>query len=220
MTTKKHALLIFSKPPIPGMVKTRLTRERGGILSEQQAAEFFRRSLYDVSELCMHALIELQRENDARLAADPDADAVTYDFFVSTTPVDNVQAMRETYDAIGPWPMEVHYLTDAGATFDDHFDDAFAQLFALGYESVVSVGGDIPTLPKSHITQAFQWLDYFQSLGTPGFVQAPCQECGTSLVGWSANTPMDNQGVYYNTCGRAAWRSSRRPAPRRPTSCR
>ncbi|MFR0868888.1 MAG: hypothetical protein ACLSGS_07690 [Adlercreutzia sp.] len=86
MTTKKHALLIFSKPPIPGMVKTRLTRERGGILSEQQAAEFFRRSLYDVSELCMHALIELQRENDARLAADPDADAVTYDFFVSTTP--------------------------------------------------------------------------------------------------------------------------------------
>ena len=149
MTTKKHALLIFSKPPIPGMVKTRLTRERGGILSEQQAAEFFRRSLYDVSELCMHALIELQRENDARLAADPDADAVTYDFFVSTTPVDNVQAMRETYDAIGPWPMEVHYLTDAGATFDDHFDDAFSQLFALGYESVVSVGGDIPTLPKS-----------------------------------------------------------------------
>ena len=152
----------------------------------------------------MHALIELQRENDARLAADPDADAVTYDFFVSTTPADNVEAMRETYDAIGPWPMEVHYLTDAGATFDDHFDDAFSQLFALGYESVVSVGGDIPTLPKSHITQAFQWLDYFQSLGTPGFVQAPCQECGTSLVGWSANTPMDNQGVYYNTCGRAA----------------
>ena len=204
MTTKKHALLIFSKPPIPGMVKTRLTRERGGILSEQQAAEFFRRSLYDVSELCMHALIELQRENDARLAADPDADAVTYDFFVSTTPADNVQAMRETYDAIGPWPMEVHYLTDAGATFDDHFDDAFSQLFALGYESVVSVGGDIPTLPKSHITQAFQWLDYFQSLGTPGFVQAPCQECGTSLVGFSCNTPMDHQGVYYNLDGRPA----------------
>ena len=126
MTTKKHALLIFSKPPIPGMVKTRLTRERGGILSEQQAAEFFRRSLYDVSEQCMHALIELQRENDARLADDPDAAAVTYDFYVSTTPADNVQAMRETYDAIGPWPMEVHYLTDAGATFDDHFDDAFA----------------------------------------------------------------------------------------------
>lgn len=204
MTNRKCALLIFSKPPVPGLVKTRLTRERGGILTPEQAAEFFRRSLYDVSELSMHALIELQRENDAAVAADPTAEAVTYDFYVSTTPADNVELMRETYEAIGPWPMEVHYLTDAGATFDDHFDDAFTQLFALGYDAVVSVGGDIPTLPKSHITQAFQWLDYFRSLGTPGFVQAPCQECGTSLVGWCAETPMDNQGVYYNTGGKAA----------------
>ena len=100
--------------------------------------------------------------------------------------------------------MEIHYLTDKGATFDDHFDDAFKQIFALGYESIVSVGGDIPTMPKSHITQAFEWLDYFQSLGTPGFVQAPCQECGTSLVGFSYNTPINHQGVYYNMDGVAA----------------
>ena len=65
-------------------------------------------------------------------------------------------------------------------------------------------GGDIPTMPKSHIQQAFAWLDYFQGLGTPGFVQAPCQECGTSLVGFSRNTPIDHQGVYYNLNGRAA----------------
>ena len=71
MTNRKCALLIFSKPPVPGLVKTRLTRERGGILTPEQAAEFFRRSLYDVSELSMHALIELQRENDAAVAADP-----------------------------------------------------------------------------------------------------------------------------------------------------
>lgn len=111
MTNRKCALLIFSKPPVPGLVKTRLTRERGGILTPEQAAEFFRRSLYDVSELSMHALIELQRENDAAVAADPTAEAVTYDFYVSTTPADNVELMRETYEAIGPWPMEVHYLT-------------------------------------------------------------------------------------------------------------
>ncbi|MFR9169692.1 MAG: hypothetical protein ACLVKI_13660, partial [Gordonibacter urolithinfaciens] len=44
----------------------------------------------------------------------------------------------------------------------------------------------------------------FQSIGKPGFVQAPCQECGTSLVGFSHNTPMDHQGVYYNLDGRPA----------------
>lgn len=204
MASKKHALLLFSKPPVAGMVKTRLTVEYGGALSPEQAAEFFRRCLYDVSELCMQALLELQAENDALVAEDPEATAITYDFFVSTTPAENVGLMKETYDAIGPWPMEIHYLTDKGATFDDHFDDAFKQIFALGYESIVSVGGDIPTMPKGHISQAFAWLDYFQLLGTPGFVQAPCQECGTSLVGFSNNTPIDHQGVYYNLDGVAA----------------
>ena len=66
--------------------------------------------------------------------------------------------MKETYDAIGPWPMEIHYMTDKGATFDDHFDYAFKEIFTQGYEHIVSVGGDIPTMPKSHSVQAFQWL--------------------------------------------------------------
>ncbi|MEF9841131.1 MAG: DUF2064 domain-containing protein [Raoultibacter sp.] len=204
MADKKYALLLFSKPPVPGMVKTRLTKKHGGSLSEEQAAEFFKRSLYDVSELSMHALMEMQAENDAFVAVDPYADVATYDFFVSTTPADNIDIMKQTYEAIGPWPMEIHFLADEGATFDDHFDDAFSQIFAQGYESIVSVGGDIPTMPKTHISQAFAWLSYFQSLGTPGFVQAPCQECGTSLVGLSHNTPINNQGVYYNLDGTAA----------------
>ena len=123
---------------------------------------------------------------------------------MSTTPADNVELMRETYDALGKWPMEIHYITDKGATFDDHFDDAFKQIFDMGYEHIVSVGGDVPTMPITHISQAFQWLDYFQDLGTPGFVQAPCQECGTSLVGFSYNTPINHQGVYYNLTGKPA----------------
>ena len=204
MAEKKQALLVFSKPPVPGMVKTRLTTDFGGFLTKEQAAEFFRRSLYDVTEACMHALFELKWANEAKVAEDPEADVITYDFFVSTTPASNIDLMKETFDAIGPWPMEIHYITDKGATFDDHFDDAFQQIFALGYEHIVSVGGDIPTMPKSHITQAFQWLDYFQSQGTPGFVQAPCQECGTSLVGFSHNTPINHQGVYYNLNGKPA----------------
>lgn len=203
MAERKQAVLLFSKPPVPGMVKTRLTKELGGIFTEKQAADFFKRSLFDVSELCMTALFEMQAANDAAVAADSSADKITYDFFVSS-PADCLDDMKATYDEIGPWPLEIHYISDTGKTFDDHFDDAFKQIFALGYEHVVSVGGDIPTMPKTHITQSFAWLDYFQDSGTPGFIQAPCQECGTSLVGFSYNTPIDHQGVYYNLDGVAA----------------
>lgn len=201
---KKNALLLFSKVPVAGTVKTRLTYERGGGLSEEQAAELFRRSLYDVSELGMIALMELQAENDALVAEDPEAAPRQYDFFVSTTPADNVGAMKEVFAAIGPWPLEINYISDKGATFDDHFNDAFEQLFEQGYENIVSIGADLPTMPKNHIKLAFSWLEYFQSLKTPGFVQAPCQECGTSLVGFSHDTPINHTGVYYNLDGKAA----------------
>ena len=204
MAERKQALLIFTKPPLPGVVKPRMTTEYGGFLNMVQAAEFYRRCFYDVCEMSMHALIELQRENDAAVAADPSIDKITYDFVVSTTPAESVPKVQELFDKIGPWPMEIHYLSDTGSTFDEHFNDAFSQLFAQGYEHIVSIGGDVPTMPKSHLKQGFKWLDYFHAIGKPGFVVAPCQECGTSLVGYSFDTPIDHDGVYYNMDGRPA----------------
>ena len=205
MAEKKHALLVFTKPPLPGLVKTRMTVEYGGFLNENQAADFYKRCFYDVCEMSMHALIELQWENDAAVEADPEADKITYDFFVSTTPADSLDQVEALFDEIGPWPMEIHYIADTGTTFDEHFNYAFQQIFAMGYESIVSIGGDVPTMPKAHLKQGFQWLDYFQAIGKPGFVVAPCQECGTSLVGYSYNTPnMNHTGIYYNMDGRPA----------------
>ncbi|MDO4182843.1 MAG: DUF2064 domain-containing protein [Coriobacteriia bacterium] len=201
MAERKNALLIFSKYPTPGKVKTRLTTKHGGFLTEDQAAQFFKLCLFDVCEASMQALISLQQESDELVAADPEAIHDTYDFFISTTPAENMSAMKELFDELGEWPMPIQYMTDAGATFDEHFNDAFAQLFAMGYDHIVSVGGDIPTMPKSHITQSYQWLHYFEKIGKAGFVQAPCQECGTSLVGFSKDTPIDHTGVYYNLDG-------------------
>lgn len=204
MAEKKNALLIFTKPPLPGVVKTRMTTEYGGFLTMEQAAGFYRSCFYDVCKLGMEALMELQAENDAKVQADPSADKVTYDFFCSSTPADSVEKMKEVFAVIPDWPMEVHHIVDTGSSFDEHFNDACKQLFDLGYESFVAIGGDVPTMPKNHIKQGFHWLAYFQSIGKPGFVYAPCQECGTSLVGYSHNTPIDHTGVYYNMDGRPA----------------
>ena len=204
MADKKNAMLIFTKPPLPGLVKTRMTAEYGGFLTEEQAARFYKCCFYDVCDLSMQALAELQAANDAKIAANPDADKITYDFFCSTTPADSLPQMQELFEP-GKWPMEVNFLVDSGTTFDEHFNDACEQLFEMGYESFVAIGGDVPTMPRSHVVQAFEWLEYFQSIGKPGFVYAPCQESGTSLVGYSRDTPgMDHTGVYYNMDGRPA----------------
>jgi len=204
MAERKNALLVFTKAPLPGVVKTRMTEEYGGFFTMEQAATFYKFCFFDVCEMGMIALSELQEENDRLVASDATADKITYDFFCSTTPAESVQTMRDLFASLSIWKMEPQFIVDHGSSFDEHFNDAFAQLFAMGYESVVSIGGDLPTMPKSHIKEAFRWLEHFQAIGKPGFACAPCQECGTSLVGYSHNTPIDHTGIYYNLEGRPA----------------
>jgi glycosyltransferase A (GT-A) superfamily protein (DUF2064 family) len=202
---KRHALLLFTKPPIPGFVKTRLTREKGGPFSAEEAAEIFRRSMFDVAELCCLALHGLEEEDEAARAADPAADGHEYRLFISTTPAQNVEVIRAAFEEIGEWPREFAYIVDEGATFDDHFDNAFQQVFDAGFDSVLSVGADIPLLPREHITNGFRWLQHFLATSeTGGVVQAPCQEVGVSLIGWTRTTAIDHQEVYYNMTGRPA----------------
>lgn len=205
MTVQKNALLLFSKPPIPGLVKTRLTREHGGPLSETESANFFNCMMFDVMEVCCQALDRLEEQSVAKLEEDPDAVKQTYDIFISTTPAENVEKMKKVFEDSGTWPREFHYLMDSGKTFDDHFDDAFKQIFDMGYATCLSVGGDIPIMPRDHVVQGFNWLHYFQgTYDNGGVVLAPCQACGTSLVGFTDNCGMDHQGVYYNMQGRPA----------------
>ncbi len=200
MSGKKHAFLLFTKAPNPGSTKTRLTTARGGIFSPEEAADLYRVMLLDVAEIGFMALKELNGLHGSD-GTEPDQ----YEFFISCSTESDRPALEQLFDQFGPWPAQIHFICDRGMTFDDHFDDAFRQLFERGFHSVVSIGGDLPTMPVNHIVQAFQWLEYFHSFSdSGGFVQAPCQECGVSLVGYTSNTPMDSQGVFYNPDGMPA----------------
>lgn len=198
MTGKKHALLFFSKAPLPGLTKTRLTEERGGILTPQEAADLYQASMLDVAEIGFRALQEC---NDLA-SVDNGSEPERYDFIVSCSPESEQPHMENLFAEAGPWPAAIQYINDHGRNFDEHFDDAFRQLFESGYHSVVSIGGDLPTLPANHVVSAFQWLAYLDALSDRGgLVLAPCQECGVSLVGLTANAPMDFTGVFYNLDG-------------------
>jgi len=196
--SKKHAFLLFTKAPIPGLTKTRLTSARGGILTEAEATEFYKASLLDVAEIGFRALTQLTEQAGKGNGTTPDQ----YDFVVCCSPASEQPLLEKVFEESGPWPRSITFINDRGKTFDEHFDNAFQQLFDQGYHSVVSIGGDLPTMPVSHLVRAFEWLAYFASFSERGgFVQAPCQACGVSLVGYTKDTPMDSDGVFYNLNG-------------------
>lgn len=198
MSEKKHAFMLFTKAPVSGTTKTRLTEARGGILTPQEAADFYTACLLDVADIGFKALQELNSLAKTDNGDQPEL----YDFIVSCSPPSDLSLLEALFAESGPWPGGIKFIVDRGSNFDQHFDDAFQQLFTLGYHSVVSIGGDLPVMPVSHIVNAFQWLAYFDSISiNGGFVQAPCQECGVSLVGYTADTHMDSAGVFYNSDG-------------------
>ena len=195
MSAQKHAFMFFTKAPTPGLTKTRLTSAKGGFLTEEEATELYTAVMLDVAEIGHAALDQLNA------AAGKKGD--TYDFVVCSTPASDMERIRLIFEESFSWP--IRYITDQGKTFNEHFDDGFKQLWKLGYHSAVSIGGDLPSMPVSHIVRAFQWLSYFDSAyETGGLVFCPCQACGVSLVGLTEKTPMDFDGVFYNPEGTPA----------------
>ena len=202
MTIHKHALLFFSKVPEAGRTKTRMTTEHGGILSLEEAAELYKMVMLDTAEIGMNALVQL---NQAGSAENAEQRVDQYDFVVCTAPATNHARMKEIFDGDGAWPLPIHYIADEGANFNEHFDNAFKQLWQMGYESAVSIGGDLPQMPVSNIFQSFEWLRRFEENSNGvGMVMCPCQACGVSLVGLTKAAPVDFEGIFYNTSGASA----------------
>ncbi len=195
LRAQKHAFMFFTKAPTPGLTKTRLTSARGGFLTPEEATDLYSAVMLDVAEIGHAALQQLN--------AGADKKGDQYDFVVCSTPASDMDRMRRIFEEAFPWPVQ--YITDNGKMFNEHFDDGFKQLWKLGYHSAVSIGGDLPSMPVSHIVRAFQWLAYFDSAyETGGLVFCPCQACGVSLVGLTEKTPMDFDGVFYNADGTPA----------------
>jgi uncharacterized protein len=197
MTQSRNALVLFTKSPQPGRTKTRLTRKFGGPLSDEEAAGLYHAMMLDVAEVAGEALASLRKTASG--------DNMAYDLVVSCSPEDEKQKLRTIFESELTYAAEIRYINDQGATFDDHLNDAYRQLFEQGYHSVVCVGGDLPTLSSEFIQRSFQWLAYLEAQSDRGaLVIAPCQEAGVSLIGLTADAPMDFTGVFYDMNGVSA----------------
>lgn len=205
MNTRKNAILLFSKVPEPGKVKTRLTPIKDGFFPPETASVLYHCMLFDVVEICCDACADLERADLERCAMEGTCEHVPvhdeYDIFISSPGAAQERQMRELFAASGAWPRHISFIHDDGASFDEHYNDAFSQVFACGYDTVLSMGCDMPALRRTVVEEGFARLHELCEVEGGGIVVAPDQEMGVSIVGWTRDTAFDHTGVFYNAEG-------------------
>lgn len=194
MQERKNTVLLFSKLPEVGLVKTRLSVLKDGIFPPETTAELYRCMLLDVVEIIGSALADLSIE--AQAAAEAEGVLDTYELVISVAPAANAGAMRALF-ADGEWPVVPDVIVDEGANFDEHYNHAFAQCWERGADCILSMGADMPALTKADIRFGFEQLHRLADVPGGGIVLAPDQEMGVSVVGWTRETDFSHTGVYY-----------------------
>ena len=197
MRERKNVLLLFSKLPEVGLVKTRLSVLKDGIYPPETACELYECMLLDVVEIIGAALTDLQVESDA--SADDDVRDV-YELVISTTPAANAEAMGALFDG-DEFAVKPTVIVDEGASFDEHYNHAFAQCWEAGADCILSMGADMPALTKNDVRFGFEQLHRLCDVPGGGIVLAPDQEMGVSTIGWTRDTDFTHDGVFYNQDG-------------------
>lgn len=188
-------LIIFTRIPISGETKTRLTLQEGGPLTANEAARFYEASLTDVIATSLNA-IQSCRENN------PD---LTYDMFIAYEPKDReediIQILKKLHladEALN----QIKLFSTGGENFNDRINMAFDTVIKDGYEAIVIIGGDHPTIQPYVIQEAFLHLELLNNkFGKGAMVVGPCLEAGVYLVGQTSKLHIDFDGVFFNPHG-------------------
>ena len=129
------ALVIFAKAPIPGQVKTRLCPP----LTPDEAATLHGSFVLDTLERTKVATTQFKLPCDRYLACAP---STTHVFFKIMEERQRVKVIDQIGDDLGV-----------------RMQHAFETLFARGYQQVLIIGTDVPTVPLNHFKQTLAMLE-------------------------------------------------------------
>jgi uncharacterized protein len=193
----RNSVVVFTKVPVAGKAKTRLTTERGGIFTPEEARQFYEASLLDVIDCCVTS-----RSCDVYICHDLAGDAAY---------------LRRILQGLAEPGAIKGVFHDKGGSFDEGMQYAADHLLKKRKavrlaDSVLIVGGDLPSLQPATITAAVQKLESLASAaGLPRKRGAPAigaalvvsadQECGFNILGYTCTTPFNFDGVFYNQDG-------------------
>lgn len=198
----RNAIVVFTKVPRAGDIKTRLTTERGGILTMEEACDFYEAALLDVIDACLASGC-----GDVWICHNHDGDRDYMEQLLAG--LSDRKALKGIY-------------TDQGGSFDDCIQYAADYILKDGGEErladyILIIGGDLPGLQPGAIKQAFKKIEVLSSLEQgqavarkiegsaasigAAIVEGSCQEGGFSIVGFTCTTPFDFHSVFYNQEG-------------------
>lgn len=164
----KEALVLMAKAPLAGQVKTRLI----GALSAEDAADLYAAFLSDTFAVMEDAADE--RES-VRLV-------------LCYTPEGEEEAF-EKVEREGSL-----MLAQRGDTLGERLENCFTDLFEHGFNSVVIIGGDSPTLPVENLLTAFDSLTDEDEI-----VIGPAEDDGYYLLGMRKLHPRVLEDIPWST---------------------
>jgi uncharacterized protein len=168
-TTDRTAVVVFAKAPIPGQVKTRLCPP----LTPDEAATLHGSFILDTLERTKAAVAKLRLSFDRYLACAPSSTLV---FF---------QIMEER--------QGVTLIDQVGEDLGARMGHTVESLLAKGYQRVIIIGTDIPSLPLDHYKQALTLLD------SHDLVLGPALDGGYYLIGLKRLVPELFTGIPWST---------------------
>lgn len=148
----KEALVLVAKAPIEGQVKTRLI----GTLSAEEARNLYVAFLSDTFAMMESVCDE---RDDLTLVH-------------CYTPEDAEDAFDEV-EREG-----CLMIAQRGNDLGERLTNCFADVFALGFDSVTAIGGDSPTLPAEMVSDAMDCLESDDDV-----VVVPAEDDGYCLIG-------------------------------------
>jgi uncharacterized protein len=166
----KEALILIAKAPREGEVKTRLI----GALSAAEVTELYINFLRDTFAL----MEEVQDERE------------TISLALCYTPAGEEEAF-EIVEREGSL-----MLAQRGEDLGERLSNCFMDFFDLGFDSVVVIGADSPTLPADYLFEAFDGLADAYDV-----VIGPAEDDGYYLVGMRKFSREIFEGIPWGTGG-------------------
>lgn len=160
------AVVIFTKVPIPGLVKTRLTQNT--CLTQLDAAKLAKAMLKDT--LC--------------LASKTNADKIQIGYF----PEENLPELKEIIESVraeGYLNKSIELICQKGSNFDQRFGSVVEESFKSKVKSIVVLGADLPFLDPKIINNALELL--VKNLNEKPIIIGPSSGGGIYLVGITKN---------------------------------